>query len=96
MAPSYMCNKCGTDMRGGRKMHEPTDRQIKFARSISETLGICLPEVFTKQAYWEFISVNKEKFYHMQREKQGNDPAFDDVLYENYLIPCYDEVPYGY
>ena len=53
-------------------MNEPTDRQIKFAAVISKALRIPLPEVFTKQAYWEFISANKDKIYDFDAYVNGD------------------------
>lgn len=39
-----------------------TDKQVKFAKWISDTLNINLPEKKTKKAYSEFIGKNIPKF----------------------------------
>lgn len=42
--------------------HSPTDKQISYAKRISKTLNISLPEDYTKTAYRNFISENQERF----------------------------------
>ena len=37
---------------------EPTKKQIDFAKTIAESLGIDLPKTYTKNAYRKFISDN--------------------------------------
>ncbi len=40
----------------------PTQKQERFAQLIANTLGIDLPNIKTKQSYWQFIRENKDIF----------------------------------
>lgn len=40
----------------------PTKRQIRFALSIADRLGINMPKEYTKTAYSKFISDNVEEY----------------------------------
>ena len=54
---------------------QPTEKQIDFATTISEMLGIDLPNERTKETYRDFIADNKDEFEDVQREiryKDGN------------------------
>lgn len=54
---------------------QPTEKQIDFATTISEVLGIDLPNERTKKTYHDFIDDNKDEFDEVQREiryKDGN------------------------
>lgn len=44
----------------------PTKRQIDYAKEIGQTLNIRLPEEYSKAAYREFISVNRERYHQLK------------------------------
>lgn len=48
-------------------IQRPTGKQFKFATTISEKLGIPLPEVRSVQSYDEFIKKNQKAFYDILR-----------------------------
>ena len=39
-----------------RNLNEPTEKQVKYAKHLSEKAGHPLPQEYTKKAYSEFIS----------------------------------------
>lgn len=53
-------------------MREPTDRQMQFASTIAETLGIELPAEKTRQSLFLFIRDNKPKYDARQRASCGD------------------------
>ena len=46
----------------------PTEKQIDFATTIAETLGLNLPEEYTSSAYSGFIGNNIDEFYEVQAD----------------------------
>ena len=60
-----------------KKMGEfPTQKQEDYARKIAKTLGISLPSMRTKQAYWIFINENENAY---KREQQRWRASSDDL-----------------
>ena len=45
----------------------PTEKQVKYANDIAKTLGIDLPNIKTKESYWQFISDNVDAYKKEQR-----------------------------
>lgn len=43
-------------------MKEASKKQVEYAKKISRTLGIDLPEEKTAYAYWKFINYNRTKY----------------------------------
>lgn len=55
-------------------MRPASEKQIAFAKDISECLHIPLPTVDSAYLYWKFINEHFKAF----SDYVSNDPAFDD------------------
>ena len=55
-----------------KTQNEPTEKQIKFAKAISEQLGIPLPEVKTRQSLFIFIRDNRGRFDEMREDMESD------------------------
>ena len=42
-------------------MKEPSEKQIKYARSIAHNLNVPLPKEYTAKAYYDFIAMHKNE-----------------------------------
>ena len=63
-------------------MSSPTDKQIKLADEIAETLGIDFPMSnadFTKQRYWEFIQTHIQRYNDLL--SAGEESRYDETDY---------------
>ena len=56
---------------GGCTLIPATDKQMEYAESIAEELGIDLPEEHTMREISMFIDDNKDYFYQSRRERLG-------------------------
>lgn len=52
----------------GKTINKPTEKQIKFAKSISEQLGIPLPQIQSRQSLFLFIRDNRGRFDEMRED----------------------------
>lgn len=43
-----------------------TEKQFEFAKAISETLDVEMPQDFTKESYSEFINHYKDEYYKIK------------------------------
>ena len=50
----------------------PTLGQIRFARAISQKLGIPLPEEATSKGYWQFINDHQKEYYRVIKQRKEN------------------------
>lgn len=51
------------------KEFEPSEKQIKYAESIANRLGLSTDKLVTKQQYWEFINKHTKKYKKHQQEE---------------------------
>lgn len=63
----------------------PSNKQIKFAKAISECTRIHLPTDFTAYAYFQYIARNKDKMYEF--DEYVND--------ETYIHDCFPISEWG-
>lgn len=47
---------------------EATQKQIDYATTISEWVGVDLPTPITKESLWEFIAENEDEFKQIQNK----------------------------
>ena len=59
-----------------------TDRQMSFAQSIADELGIDLPNEHTKWEISEFISKNKREYYSARGKRLGGYAAIEKRIDE--------------
>lgn len=55
-------------------MANPTEKQINFAKAISEKLGIPLPEEYTSKAYWQYLNEHRDAYYDKVNAENGVKP----------------------
>ena len=54
-------------------MANPTEKQINFAKAISEKLGIELPEEYTSKAYWQYLNEHRDAYYDKVNAEAGQE-----------------------
>jgi len=70
--------------------YKPTEKQMKYAETISKTLDKDIDDLVTKFQYWKFIHDNNDE-YHKRKEEEYQEQLRDigDTLQE-YGIDQYD------
>lgn len=64
-------------------MREPSEKQVKYAKKMCKWTGVELPEEYSAQAYWKYISENVEKYKceraraQIRAEHQKEEIAYD-------------------
>ena len=80
------CELCGGDCtpeeeyRKCNRDKPATDKQMSYAESIAEELGIDLPEEHTMSEISMFIDDNKDDFYQSRRERLGGYGEMQDRI----------------
>lgn len=60
-----------------REEDKPSDKQINYAKAIAKTLGIELPQEFSRTAYSDFISANQNKLKRARQTYLDDEEDFD-------------------
>lgn len=61
-------------------MREPTEKQIRFAQAISETLNISMPKLMTRQSLYCFIRDNKPEYEEHKHFYKDDDETEVDTF----------------
>lgn len=61
----------------------PSDKQIKYAKSIGNYLGLDTDELVTKQQYWDFINTHQTEFKNQKSNEYSHEcDEYEDDMYE--------------
>lgn len=70
--------------------YKPTKKQIKYAETISHTLGKDIDDLVTKSQYWQFINSNNDKYRKRKEEQYHENLRSIGETLEEYGIDQYD------